>query len=160
MPETTTNWPYDARRDDPLTALRIPVTTACPQRCYLAAFHGIPDPIDQILGQDPLARPTDAEARILVSLIDYLRQRYREPWPTRMLAEPLDADAGHNTHIFHKCGENDWGYRWSTWDSPRFSRGRTERHPQPLTLVQAIDRCRLGDRAWEEWKTAHPGVFR
>jgi hypothetical protein len=149
----TAAWPYDAIQDDPLTALRIPVTAACPRRCYLAAFHGVPDPI---LDREPLGRPTAAEARVLVSLIDYLRQRYRAPWPARMLAEPLDADGGHNTHIFHKFGEDDWGYRWSSWDSPRFSRGRSK---LPLTLVQAIDRCRLGDRAWEAWKAAHPEVF-
>lgn len=38
-----TPWPYDAIEDDPLTALRIPVTSSHPRRAYLAAFHGVPD---------------------------------------------------------------------------------------------------------------------
>lgn len=158
MAEKTDAWPYDAVQDDPLTALRIPVTESHPRRRYLAAFHGVPT---RYLDPEVLARPTDAEAAILASYIDYVRQRYPERWQLQMLAEPLDAIEGHNTFVFHKYGENDWGYRWDTWAHPRFS--PSPRHPERRTLVEAIGHSRSfagdPDRAWEAWKAAHPDVF-
>ena len=84
--ETGTEWPYDADRDDPLTALRIPVTCFKPGWMYLVSF-------DRESGE----RPTDAEARMLVSFIDYERSKFFEHYQRKLLERPLDIDGGHNS---------------------------------------------------------------
>ena len=61
MTDTATNWPYDARQDDPLTKLRIPVVhSSHPEWNYITAF-------DASNGQ----RPTDAEKDAIEALDFY-----------------------------------------------------------------------------------------
>jgi hypothetical protein len=153
---TKTDWPYDADRDDPLTALRIPVTGSHPNRWYLIAFD-----------RDSEARPTDDEAAMLVSYLDYTRAWYREYWQEKMLAEPLDHDAGHNTVIFHKWADGDWGYRRATHEiGPLFFPGAPwmrERKAGPFTLAGLLDWIDGGgmepSKRWTEWKANHPDIF-
>ena len=156
-------WPYDADRDDPLTALRIPVTGTHPGFTYTACFD-----------RDSAVRPTDAEARMIASFI----QQYQEywfgdgRWRKVQQAKPFDMDC-YTTSIFHKWADNDWSYRCCTWVRGPFW---VPLHPGlratdhnlakvgPLTLEQVMDRIhhfgtKYPDRHWAEWKTAHPDVF-
>ena len=167
--KTDTDWPYDARRDDPLTALRIPVTNTYPQWKYLVAFDGVP-----IVDEDAQERPDETEARIIASLIDYTRRHwFNERWQAKLLERPFDIDGGHNTLILRKWGPGDWGHRRASWQygpsivpqHPRLRKGAPRNgYTPPLDLVTLLDSVHTygGDKpidAWLEWKAAHPEVF-
>lgn len=61
----TGTWKYDADEHDPLTKLRIPVTSAHPGWTYTACFD-----------RESEQRPTDAEALMIASFIE----QYQERW--------------------------------------------------------------------------------
>lgn len=161
---TATDWPYDADREDPLTALRIPVTSAYPGWKYTATFD-----------RESEARPTEVEARQLASFIDeYRLYWFNERWQARLAERPFDIDSGTPTKIFHKWAEGDWSYRVVSWRSgpvwvpvfPRQRGGPYDDRPNwvgPLTLVQVMDRIHtVSDgpmQHWLDWKAAHPEVF-
>lgn len=154
---TETAWPFgaDADRDDPLTALRIPVTTTHSHWVYLAGFD-----------RESEVRPTDAEAWQLASFIGYQRDWFNATWQNKLLSRPLDADRGHNTTIFHKWATDDWGYNKRTWTMGlRIWPGLPGRREHgPFTLVGLIDHIYdWGDGGisprWLAWKAAHPEVF-
>lgn len=154
----TADWPYDADRDDPLTALRIPVTSSHPGWCYLVAFD-----------RESAARPTEAETAMLVSFRqEYIDRWYNDSYKVRLAERPFDIDGGANGVIFRKWGDGDWGYRRRTWtvgplyvpQNPAFP----DRVLGPLTLPRLLDHihsCGDGEpkRPWLEWKAAHPEVF-
>lgn len=163
MPEQTTDWQFDADRDDPLTALRIPVTSAYPAWRYIATFD-----------RESEARPTDAEAAMLASFIrEYIEYWYTDSFKARLAERPLDVDGGCNTVIFRKYRTDDWGYRLDSWrygpmfvpQSPQLRETSHERALLgPLSLAQVMDRVRsFGDDGplprWLEWKAKHPDVF-
>lgn len=162
MPVTA--WPFgtDADRDDPLTALRVPVTGVYPLWSYIATFD-----------RGSEARPTDVEARMLASFIEeYKECFFDDPDKTEVAKRPLDI-SGTMTKIFHKWGEGDWSYRVVTWHygplwvpvAPRWRDGQNDDvEIGPLSLEQVMDRCQHmrteGPRKhWVEWKVAHPEVF-
>lgn len=158
-----TGWPYDADRDDPLTALRIPVTSAYPEWRYIACFD-----------RESEQRPTDAEAAQLASYIEQYKVYFfgADGWYKRKLEQsPFDCDAV--TRIFHKWGPDDWSYRVVTWRhgpfwvpvAPRLRGGEYD-YPKalgPMTLEQVMDRCHtIVDepmKHWTDWKAAHPDAF-
>jgi hypothetical protein len=158
-----TDWPYDADRDDPLTALRIPVTCSWPEWSYIASFD-----------RDSDARPTDAEAAVISSFIaEYIGRWYNDTLKARLAKRPFDIDGGANGTIFRKYGEGDWGYRKASWrvgplflpSSPLLREKYPDENPLgPHTLVQVIDReYTMGDDGprehWVQWKADHPDVF-
>jgi hypothetical protein len=162
---TGTDWPFetDADRDDPLTALRIPVTSACPGWRYVACFD-----------RESEQRPTDLEAQQLASFIEeYVTYWFNDRYIAKLRERPLDVDSGCPIWIFHKWGEGDWSYRVDTWVygpfwSPVAPRLRHDpsyasRLTGPRTLVEVMDRIRtIADEPvprWTEWKAAHPEVF-
>lgn len=159
----TTTWPFgtDADQHDPLTRLRIPVTSAHPMWRYIATFD-----------RNSEARPTDLEAAQLASYIEQYKDYFFNDWyKAALLERPLDVDAV--TRIFHKWGPDDWSYRVDTWQygplwvpvSPRQRGGDyDDAKVGPLTLVQVMDRDKhMGtdypDKAWIEWKAEHSEVF-
>ncbi|GAA0501173.1 hypothetical protein [Streptomyces olivaceiscleroticus] len=163
--DDTAVWPFgtDADRDDPLTTLRIPVTSTHPEWRYIATFD-----------RESEARPTDAEAKMLASYIEHYKVYFfgADSWYKRKLEQrALDVDAV--TRIFHKWGENDWSYRIDTWQygpfwvpmAPRSRGGQYDTVKLgPLSLVQVMDRDKhmhteYPNKAWAEWKAAHPDVF-
>jgi hypothetical protein len=95
---TRTDWPYDADRDDPLTALRIPVTSFSPGFTYTACFD-----------RESEARPTDEEARMIASFIEEYQEHFfgNGRWRKVQQAKPFDMDC-YTTTIFHKWAEGDW----------------------------------------------------
>jgi hypothetical protein len=164
-------WPFgnDALRDDPLTALRIAVTTSHPAWFYIVAFD-----------VESEARPTDAEAEMLASYLEsYCARNYGPPgtgYRVRMERYALDVDGGANGVVFHKYGENDWGYRRRSWyggqrfvpihPNVRAQYGDTAIERGTFTLEQIMDRAHdVGKpdgspaESWLEWKAAHPDAF-
>jgi hypothetical protein len=170
-------WKYDAKQDDPLTALRIPVVTSRnPDWAYLAAYLDVA-PVSSYRLSPPMgsaARPTDLEARQIQSFIDEYREHwYRPHFKEKLLSQPLDVDGGAQTTIFIKYGKGDWAYRMAQWTrghlyTPPYPAWREE-HPEesgtyPLTLEQVMDlRHTIDGRRpiprWREWKAAHPEIF-
>ncbi|MGW2213230.1 hypothetical protein [Streptomyces sp. NPDC001781] len=178
----TKAWPFgtDAVRDDPLTALRVPVVGSFrPGWRYVAAYLNTADPgVPDYLTRPPFAsveRPTDREAQMLASYIrEYLYHWFREGYISRLAERPLDADSGCNTVVFTKYGEDDWGYGRVSWEygptfvpGPPHSRGTRyahDKHPGPLPLEQVMDLVHTiaSDKPmehWTRWKAEHPEVF-
>ncbi|MYY79687.1 MULTISPECIES: hypothetical protein [unclassified Streptomyces] len=164
MTAKTKAWPFgtDADENDPLTALRIPVTGTHPRWRYIATFD-----------RKSEARPTDAEARMLASYIEEYKEHWFNDWyKAKLLERPLDVDAV--THIFHKWADGDWSYRVVTWEygpfwvpvAPQLRGGDHDylKVTGPLSLEQVMDRAHtLGSdepmRHWLDWKNAHPEIF-
>jgi hypothetical protein len=80
----------------------------------------------------------------------------------------LDVDGGANGVIFHKWGENDWGYRRRSftrgWLFTVVFPGLREREPDhalrgPLSLIELMDYIHRDGPKWVEWKRDHPEVF-
>jgi len=159
----TQAWPFgtDADEDDPLTALRIPVTGQHPGWRYIATFD-----------RESEARPTEAEAAQLASYIEQYKDYFFNDWyKAKLLERPLDVDAV--TRIFHKWGEDDWSYRVVTWEygpfwvpaAPRLRGGQYDDSKLgPLPLVQVMDRdhqmhSEYPSKSWAAWKASHPEIF-
>lgn len=161
MPTVDTDWPYDADQHDPLTKLRIPVTSAHPQWRYVATF-------DRHSGQ----RPTDAEAAQLGSFIQqYIAFFFNDWYKGKLRKLPLDVDSGCVTKTFHKWADGGWSYRVSTWECGPFwvpegpsRRAQTTDPLGPLSLAEVMDRVHTfgthgPTAAWASWKAEHPDVF-
>lgn len=170
MSETATEWPFDARQDDPLTALRIPVVpNPYPGWKYEVALV--------ITGDDvwgPALRPDEAETALLVSYLGYRMSWYNAGWQAKMRKRPLDVDSGTNTTILQKRGEGDWCYRKATWQHGPFMVPSRYDGEEPMGLAALLDRINGyyrdekrpdGTRElvifqhWQEWKAAHPETF-
>jgi hypothetical protein len=150
----TDPWPYDADRNDPLAALRIPVTSEHPCRGYLASFY-----MDRQLCSP---RPTDGEAAMLASYIAYLRTRYQPHVQRRMMSEPLDT-GDLSPLIFSKRDAGNWAYRRAHWTEGPFWWPHFMDGPE-LTLAALLDHIETSGGAstapdWSAWKAAHRGVF-
>jgi hypothetical protein len=161
-------WPFsdDADEHDPLTMLRIAVTSSHPRYGYHVAFD-----------RDSEQRPTDDEAAILASYLDLRLTWYNDGYRQRMAERPLDTDSGTNTVVFHKWGAGDWGYRRAsftvglTWTvagpglREQNTLGLTGRDVQPHSLIMLLDRIQQHGSdepspRWEEWKAIHPAIFK
>lgn len=162
----TDRWPFgsDADRSDPLTEHRIAVTSSHPGWNYLVAFD-----------RESESRPSDTETAMLASFLDEYKTRwYSDSYLAKLAQRDLDVDGGANGVVFHKFGEDDWGYRrhsytmglpWSVvWP-------RMREHPEyaglkntgPFSLDELMDRIHgHGDeppQRWLDWKAAHADVF-
>jgi hypothetical protein len=150
-----TDWPCDADRDDPLAALRIPVTSAWPDSPYLAAFDG-----------QSAARPDEAEAQMIASYIGYQRQlRSSDRRQSRMLERPLDTETNWSTPVLHKRGPGRWAFRRHSWTTGPFFwpvLGSPEVLYMPLLSI--LDHMEADPEdgiceSWCSWKSAHPEIF-
>ncbi len=161
--EAPDGWPFDADRDDPLTAHRIAVTGAYPGWYYLVCFD-----------QESEARPDDRETAMLVSFLAEYKERWYGGGGYRRAMErrPLDVDGGANGTIFHKYGADNWGYRKQTWrGGPTFWPGGEQWYRDKFcngapahSLPALMDHIHtIGSdgptNSWVEWKAAHPEVF-
>lgn len=156
------DWPYDARQDDPLTELRIPVVdTIRPDRPYLVALCVNENPEwDAEKGM----RPDDLEVAQIRSLLGFLRGQYRPGWISRGLdSKPFDMDdTGPNITLI-KRNVRDWAYRHSTWNiGYPLAPAPTE---VPVDLPGLLDRMAYGkgnttgNPKWDQWKAGHRSVF-
>ena len=170
----TQTWPFgtDAKQDDPLTALRIPVVRSFnPSWHYVAAYLGTN--ADTGSTWDPpwpfssAERPTEAETQMLVSFLLEHRDYWfgNQGYARKMDQRPLDVDGGWNTVVFIKYAANDWGYRRCSWRyGPTFVPGppgsESRKAIGTLTLEQVMDRVHdLHSERWLKWKATHPDVF-
>lgn len=157
-------WPFgdDADCDDPLTAMRIAVTSSHPRWSYLVSFD-----------RQSQERPTDAEAAMLASYLDeYKSHWYRPSFAAQLLDRPLDVDGGANGVVFHKWGVDDWGFRRRSYTMgylytvvpPTLRATRTDGVRGPLSLLRVLDwlHCHSDNSPsprWTAWKASHPAVL-
>jgi hypothetical protein len=166
MTDKTDEWPYDADRDDPLTALRIPVVDSPhPHWAYIVALD-----TGAKRGKEWL-RPTDLEATQLQSFLrQYIEHWYTPFWKDRLTERPFDIDCQANGVVFYKYDDGDWAYRKNSWEQPlywpSYPAARPLKQPAALTLVELMDQIYSSDTdpggvrpKWAEWKAAHPEVF-
>jgi len=111
----------------------------------------------------PGIEPTEAEAAIVGSYIDYRRDWYNAAWQRQMLARPLDVDSGTNTVTLLKRPDGNWCYRRMTWTGgyPLVPPAAhlvpdARQYPGLIDLLDHINE--YGDR-WPKWKAAHPDLF-
>lgn len=159
---TDTAWPYDARRDDPLTALRIPaVGTLCPNHTYLVAVCINENPETMLWYGE---RPDEHEVALVRAFLDWRLSHYSDTWrANHMSNRPFDVDNTAAGITLLKRGENDWAYVVDTWRQaipvPETWQGKEK----PLTLSGLLDRLNgWGDKpnpAWETFKADRPEIF-
>ncbi|MFI5736121.1 hypothetical protein ACIA49_38765 [Kribbella sp. NPDC051587] len=158
----TSHWPYDAREDDPLAALRIPVVgTLCPRYAYLVALCVDEDPDTPLWYGE---RPTAVETAQLKAFVGWRRHQYSATWiAAHFDPQPFDIDSGASCCTLIKRGENDWAYVVDSWRMAVPVPETWEGKEQPLDLHGLLDRIiGWGDRPnpeWERWKAGHPGAF-
>lgn len=130
--------------------LRIPlVDTTHPRIPYevaLVAPGGHPEAI----------LPTDAEAQVIASFIDFRRAYYTTRYANLMLERQFDIDDSTNTVVL-LCTENGWRYRKASWTGPELV-GSTS--PDTAAgLVDILDRHQsfggVVSPRWAAWKSAH-----
>lgn len=157
-------WPFDADRDDPLTAHRIAVTSSHPSWAYLLAFD-----------RESKARPTDAETAMFASFLEYYKTHWYgdNGYRRAMERRPLDVDGSSHAYVFHKWAADDWGYRQQSYTRgwpfslvppTRRQAYAAECSGEPYTLLALLDRLCTANgvieaRDWQAWKAARPDVF-
>ncbi|GAA4439652.1 hypothetical protein [Phytohabitans houttuyneae] len=168
MAEQIEVWPFgrDADRDHPLTAHRIAVTSSHPGWRFLVAFD-----------RESEAQPTDAEAAMLASFLSEYKDRHYgdSGYRRRMEQRTLDVDNGANGLVFHKWGDDDWGFRrqsfergflftvvWPVMRNDDRYAGHEWRGPLALHVLMDRIHTVCDDKPmqrWTDWKAAHPEVF-
>jgi hypothetical protein len=145
---------------------RIPLVTSPYPRWKYEVALVVPDPADTV----DLWRatwPTDLEAEVVGSLIDYRRDWYNERWKRQMLERPLDVDSGTNTLILLKR-ESGWSYRRATFEGGTWPSALNADHmakfpPNKIGLIAIIEQAHGGPdrtpRSLTEWMEAHSDVW-
>lgn len=156
--DTETDWPFDAYRDDPLTALRIPVVgTLHPGWKYEVALCCPDSEAGQWLY--PSLRPDEAEVRQLVAEIEWRMTYYNDGWKAGMRRRPLDVDSSTNTVVLQKRPNGGWCYRRMTWQTGPMMVPPWD-SDERLTLEQLLDRINdCPNPKWRAFKAAHPEAF-
>lgn len=139
---------------------RIPrVATSYPRRQYEVALV-VPTGVHLKIDGETL-EPSEIEAEIIGSYIDYRRASYREHWQRQMLKRPFDIDDGTNTVVLAKTAHG-WKYRrlshqfglWPFhWANPE---KQAEFPPTAVGLVALLDHINHDGARWTTWKTEHP----
>lgn len=152
---------FDADTTHPwATRWRIPrVTTSHPEWRYEVALV-VPRPDDPLLLDGELLEPTEIEAEIIGSFIDYRRSYYREGYAAEKLERAFDVDGTTNTVILAKNVQG-WRYRrasyqhglWPLWNNPE---KQAEFPPTRAGLAALLDHINNLGRSWSEWKAEHP----
>lgn len=152
------DWPFDdADRDDPLTALRIPVVRNPWPRWKYEVCVMISDPAGEDAKYWPSLRPDDAETAMILAYLDYQMAYYNAGWKAKMRRRLLDVDSSTNTVILRKRPDGGWCYKRMSWErGPVMVPGDGE----ALSLEKLLDR--INDLVPEEWaahKARYAGVF-
>lgn len=152
------DWPYDAPKDDPLTALRLPVVaTPYPRWNYLVSV--VVDDRPEALWRG--VRPNDDEVALLLSELEFERSWYNAAYVAKMAQLPFDVDGGFNSLAFIKRADGDWAYRRRTWEiGPTFRPSTFYKEPS-ATLLEVLDRVHHDgrDSRWLDWKAGHHELF-
>jgi hypothetical protein len=147
---------------------RVPVVTSLPEWLYEAALlvpnfpeGGSPDPDSFRLRET--VWPTDAEAEVIGSYIDYRMTYYREGYHRRERA--LDVDSSTNTVTFTKT-DKGWTYSRLTYRGsfyPRYDQPQFEPTREGLiALITSLHLYGSGTEVYEPfatWMAEHPDVW-
>lgn len=106
------------------------------------------------------AWPSEEEAVVVGSAIDFRRSYYQGHWQAKMLDLPLDVDDSTNTLILIRQ-DSGWWYRRMTWSAGPSMVGGGERYtPDKEGLIRLLDeRVWNLSPTWGAWKAANPEVF-
>lgn len=160
-PMATTDWPYDAVQDDPLTALRIPVVRNPYPGWKYEVCVVIADDDAERSYFGPALRPDERETAQILAELEWRMRWYNDGWAAKMRRRPLDTDSSTNTVVLLKRAESNWAYRRMSWTTGPLL--VPTREMQPETLEQVLDRCNdyggEPNPKWREFKAAHPDAF-
>lgn len=145
---------------------RLPVLNSWYPQFYYIITVAVPYPDDvEYAVFDDIEMPTEEEAAMLGSYLQYKKTMYNPGYITRELdSKPLDIDSGVNTTSFVKRNKWRWGYVRSTWRNSNPVPGYGYKHliddlEELLDLVE----YHLPDRPstrWSQWKAEHPDIFK
>lgn len=149
---------YDADTSHPwAAAYRIPITGTHPRWRYEVALVG---PTQDSYTADlwRAVMPTEPEAQIVGSYIDFRRSWYDDHWAQGMLARPFDVDDGTNTVILLRT-VGRWAYARASWTSgPPFVPSPNPT-PDAAGLIALLDHVNRDSATWGAWKAKHPDLF-
>lgn len=150
------------------TKWRIPiVNTVMPTWRYEVALVIPSNETD--LFQQNIIWPTEDEAEVIGSFIDYRMTYYNDGWARKMREQRLDVDSSTNTVILGKRRVG-WGYRLASFTTPALwpypetpSEIAAKCTPDKAGLIALLDKYKnIGDhihQPWLDWKTEHPEIF-
>lgn len=155
---------YDADPEHPWAKQwRIPrITCVYPDRQYEVALC-VPHPGK---AQHPLwdsVEPTENEARIIGSYIDFRRSCYREGWAAKMLEQPFDEDDSTNTVILVKTNRG-WKYRRASYYGgallyPHYGDPEESNYPPNIIGLAALLEFINKYGNWNKWVEGHAELF-
>lgn len=140
-----------------VAAYRIPLTSRHPRWRYEVAL--VSADADSYMPEHARAvLPTEAEAHVISSYIDFRRSWYTPHHAQGKLDRPLDTDEGTNTVILLRTSST-WTYARASWTAgPTFAPtpGLT---PDVTGLIALLDLVNKDSTRWTAWTHAHPRVF-
>lgn len=140
---------------------RLPVVKSYnPKFGYVVAVV-VPDEEDDLSQLFNLDAPTDEDAAVIASYLDYKIERisYRSGYRAQMLTRPLDLDEGINTISIIKRKDGSWAYSRVTWEHPPKPFFNADYVPK--TVVELLDYIEKDcftkepDVKWTAWKQEH-----
>lgn len=148
----------DADHDHPWAkAYRIPLVSDYPAWKYEVALVHVGGGFSE--GHHWAATtPSEEEARVVGSYIDFRRSYYGPHWAAEMLEHPFDVDSGTNTVVLLRTATG-WAYRRASWtQGPPYVAS-----PVPGAdvsgLIALLDHVNDHSTTWGPWKADHSGVF-
>ena len=148
----------DADHDHPWAgAYRIPLTSDHPSWMYEVALVRVGYGFSE--GHHLAATvPSDDEARVVGSYIDFRRSYYGPHGAAEKLERPFDVDDSTNTVVLVRTA-TAWAYRRASWRvGPPYIAS-----PAPgadvAGLIALLDDINDLSDTWEPWKAAHPDIF-
>lgn len=103
--------------------------------------------------------PTEVEAEIIASLIEYRCTYYNDGWRKQMLERPFDVDGTTNTIILART-ERGWKYRRMSFQHGLWpGKGGLQELEYPANrtgLLALLDHIYDIDRRWPAWKAERP----
>lgn len=152
----------DADMNHPWVAQhRLPVIKSySPKFGYVVAVV-VPDEEDEFTDLFNLGTPTDEDAAVIASYLDYKIERigYREGYRAQMLTRPLDLDETINTISILKRKDGSWAYNRVTWEHP--PKPFFNASYVPKSVVELLDyieqdfSTKEPNAKWTEWKQKH-----
>lgn len=135
---------------------RLPVSEVATNKCYFMELRLPPTEDNKWNG---LAMPTEEEAALLGSYLEYRIDRYGfyEHIIKQMREKPLDTDSLVNTVTFYKYKNDAWRYQMLTWQHGAWPFFNAEK--QYYSLMELLDKievfCDEPNAEWIQWKINH-----
>ena len=140
---------------------RLPVTRTLWPRNNFFVTVTVPSPEKEASQFYMVTTPTDEEAAIIASFLQYTiaRQRYYDSFLSRMAEKELDVDPGFNTISIIKRKDGTWAYKRLTWTqghSP-FPGSDLSKNSVMELLDYIENNCMTNepDEKWTAWKKEH-----